>query len=906
MHSVRSISCEGRSPSSIQREAQEAALHSKSLSLNFVVSHETLRSLESVLKEQKTFGSSIVALNLSDSKLNVDSLIAVSALFAKSPLQTLVMERCGIDDKAAPILAEFMMQCPKLCTVNVRNNALSDAGAKLLHKSAVGHPCLQSVVCDGCPVSVRRQKQLSDMPKKTITGTDIPSVISPPAPTPHSTPLKMRYDVFDERRAMTMTSGRADMPRTPLSSIAESTRLEWSILTKKQQPSGKSVGRSSSVPRLAAPTSSSIDRRSAHSGRSITQEALDSMFSPTPRNVDNRISARSRTSKTIDVTAGRNSSRERGGVSNSSDLTKSDDFGHLLRDQQVAMLQSHCHSLETELVEQQQILKVEQARSSAAESQCLQLQHSRQQQTDVMAVMRKDLHRALNTVQAVTTRCTQLIGERNLFRDQKRSFEQLIGSFLSGVSSIGSDAPQHLSDAIESFAAISRQSLAKEVTALDEGNSELMDLLRNIWGNSDGSSIAYGEQPTPAIAKVARDFHMVSSTPSRDLQQDLLPQFSSLSKTSFFGDDSSLVAVDEKSTDAEFDDINRFLHSRVSSTIQHHGNATAVQHVDQARNGSSVTNSSTSKQVVPAIVEVSSKDKLLSPSKQAPPSSKQAPSAPATILKHAAQSGKLTTSPRSYEELQLQLHSNTAIPATALSAPSKERRSPTQTYSVLDNAPASAALLLDPVHDSETQYSIIARPPSAGKLQSSPHSCEEIQLSDQSSPVPGSNALFLMQPVIKSAALPQSTPAPLSVCQHDALSDSARRFSPPSSPNISSPKTYEELQIALQRGYSGLASAVTGMSDQHVQPSPNLRNRPSDADINQASGSAFSKISKMQDQQHANSTNRFQSSSKASEKLRSKQLSAKAQGTSSSSSSSSSRKSQQTVSTFNLPSSFFS
>jgi hypothetical protein len=210
MHSVRSISCEGRSPSSIQREAQEAALHSKSLSLNFVVSHETLRSLESVLKEQKTFGSSIVALNLSDSKLNVDSLIAVSALFAKSPLQTLVMERCGIDDKAAPILAEFMMQCPKLCTVNVRNNALSDAGAKLLHKSAVGHPCLQSVVCDGCPVSVRRQKQLSDMPKKTITGTGIPSVISPPAPTPHSTPLKMRYDVFDERRAMTMTSGRAD------------------------------------------------------------------------------------------------------------------------------------------------------------------------------------------------------------------------------------------------------------------------------------------------------------------------------------------------------------------------------------------------------------------------------------------------------------------------------------------------------------------------------------------------------------------------------------------------------------------------------------------------------------------------------------------------------------------------
>ena len=699
MQAVRSISCEGRSPSSI---AQEAALHSKSVSLNFVVSHDTLRSLESVLREQQTFGSTVVALNLSDSKLNVDNLIAVSTLFAKSPLQALVMERCGIDDKAAPILAKFMTHCPKLCTVNIRNNALTDAGAKLLHKSAAVHPCLQSVVCDGCPVSVRRQKQLLDIPKKTIIAAGIPSVISPPAPTPHPTPIKARYDIFDERRAMAISSGKADALRTPLSSIAESTRLEWSILTKNQQPSGKSVGRSSSVPRLApaTPSAAAVER---HTGtRSITQEALDAMFSPTPRNVNNRIAARNRKFKTIDVTAG----RSRVIAGNALDLTKSEDFGHLLRDQQLAMLQSHCHSLETELAEQQQILKVEQARCSAAESQCLQLQHSRQQQADVMAVMRKDLHRALNTVQAVTARCTQLIGERNLFRDQKRSMEQLIGSFMSGVSSIGSHAPQNLSDAIDSFAAISRQSSAKEASALEEGNSELMELLRSIWGNADGGSLAHDEQPTPAIAKVARDFQMVSSTPSRDLQQEL---FSSQSKTSFLGDDSSLVAVDQRSgcSDVDFDDISRFLHSRVSSTMQHSGSASAVQHVDQLRSGSPATNSTTSKEVIPAIEEQSSKDKLLSRPKQAPASPKQVAPASAANFIPAKHSGQLTgkivssaSSPRSYEELQLQLHSsNTGITVTAVSAAvtasSKEQRPPTQTDSKLDNASATAALLLD-------------------------------------------------------------------------------------------------------------------------------------------------------------------------------------------------------------------
>lgn len=126
MQSVRRIACEGRSPSSIQREAHEATLHGKSVSLNFVVSQETLRSLERVLSEQKSFGASVIALNLSDSKLNVENLVAISALFARSPLQTIVMERCGIDDRAAPVLAELAAKCPKLCTLNVRNNGAEE------------------------------------------------------------------------------------------------------------------------------------------------------------------------------------------------------------------------------------------------------------------------------------------------------------------------------------------------------------------------------------------------------------------------------------------------------------------------------------------------------------------------------------------------------------------------------------------------------------------------------------------------------------------------------------------------------------------------------------------------------------------------------------------------------------
>jgi len=163
----------------------------------------------------------------------------------------------------------------------------------------------------------------------------------------------------------------------------------------------------------------------------------------------------------------------------------------------------------------------------------------------------------------------------------------------------------------------------------------------------------------------------------------------------------------------------------------------------------------------------------------------------------------------------------------------------------------------------------------------------------------------------KSATSPHSALATLSVSQFDALLDSARRSSPESSPNVSSPKTYEELQIALQRGYSGLASAVSGMTDQHVQPSPNPIQRPSSADTNQTSGSGLAKMSKMQDQQHADSAYGSHSSSQVPDKLRSKQMPSKAQTASSSSSSSSSRISQQAasqkrVSCVNLPASFLS
>jgi hypothetical protein len=892
MQSVRRIACEGRSPSSIKREAQEATLHGKSVSLNFVVNQDTLHSLERVLSEQKSFGSSVIALNLSDSKLNVDNLVAVSVLFAKSPLQTLVMERCGIDDRAAAILAEFVSKCPKLCTLNVRNNGLSDAGAKLLHKSALGHPCLQSVACDGCPVSVRRQKQLSDIPKKSIAGASVSSFFSGATATvvtPHPTPWKALPDAADGRRATAMPGNgksKDDSARTPSSSIADSTRLEWSVLTQKQAASSNHVGRSSSVPRFHAPTASAADRKlSFKNSRSITQEAIDAMFSPTPRNVDNRIHVRSHRFKSAGARAVNPSSAP--------NFTKSDDFGNLLKDQQLTVLQSHCHSLEAELAEQQQILQVEQKRCAAAESQCVQLQHSHQLQTHLISVMRRDLHRALHTVQAVTARCTQLVSDRNLFRDQKRSLEQLIGGFVSGVTSVGSHAPQQLHDAVQSFAVVSQQSSAQEANALEDGNNELMELLRSIWGNADGISLAHGIQPTPAIARVARDFHMANSTPGffgdLDLQKELLPQFSSHSKTALPGEDSSPVDFDLKITaaDSDFDDINRFVNSRLSTVMQQHSNASAAQNDNQSATDSVGTRRDLCEEIAAADAGTDSKDRFeLPPTQSTAAHTDTTAHPPATAWKSSVPPQDSTyqkSSLQSYEELQIQLHTGTPnkslvaakhISNEGLAASKMESRK----EPVLANGEQfKSASLIDPVHDSETHHSIYVQPLFEGRMQSSPHS--------------STDSLTSMLPIVTIS--PESHPVAQIMTQRDALAGYAAA-SNPGSTGISSPKTYEELQVALQRGYS--------------PRSPKTEQKAAGAHPHPGNGSSSSLRSQTQELQQQNSESKSQSNRKASGKSRSKQVMSNTQlaNNGGSSSSASSKTPQVAVSTFNLPSSFFS
>jgi hypothetical protein len=903
MQSVRKISCEGRSPSSIQREAQEATLHGRSVSLNFVVSRDTLRSLEGLLAEQKSFGSSVIALNLSDSKLNVDSLLAVSALFAKSPLQTLVLERCGIDDRAAPVLAEFMSQCPKLCTVNVRNNALSDGGAKLLHKSALNHPCLQSVICDGCPVSVRRQRQLSDIPQKPLAGAAA-HVFTPPAPTPHPTPSKMRFDALDD--AFNDRHSRAALgnvtEQSPLSSIAESTRRQWSILTQQQPPAAnpKQSRRSSSVPRSHIAVSSAVDRKlSFKSSRAVTQQAVDAVFSPTPRNVDNRIFARNK-HKTAGASQASIFSTSGGGGSTG----KCDDFGHLLKDQQVALLQSQCHALETELAEQQQILQVQQERCCAAESQCVQLQQSRQQQTELISILRKDLYRALSTVQAVTARCTQLIGDRNACRDQKRSLEHLIESFVSGVTTVGSHGSQHLPYAIESLATL-QPSTAKEESELEDGNQELMELLRSIWGNADGGSPAHGEQPTPAIAKIARDFQMapLSSTPGGNLlKRDLLPQFSSQHKTSFPSDDTQQVEREENAApaDAEFDDINRFLYSRVSSLMKDHDGGSKSHDASRAPVASAAANRAASEVV--ADMQDQTKGGLshsLPPSQTAAHNVQTSPASDA-ITKCVVANGNSGNHERqlpSYEELQIQLHTNVASATSAAAAtgqtPSSEQAATLQNKSrkvqaASNTAQSAAASLIDPAHISEKLDSMGVRPLSAVQLRSSPHS--------------SSDSLHSLMPT--ETKLPQSNTTDSSVSQVDALANSLMT-STLASPTISSPKTYFDLQIALQHGYAGSASAPIELTNGDAQKSSNSSER-TESDQTQRNRSAFSKASVSQDVLKKSKGQSQVTSSKSSQ-VGSGHLISTNQNPpkSTAGSSSKDRAFSGPVGTFNLPSSFF-
>lgn len=203
--------------------------------------------------------------------------------------------------------------------------------------------------------------------------------------------------------------------------------------------------------------------------------------------------------------------------------------------------------------------------------------------------------------------------------------------------------------------------------------------------------------------------------------------------------------------------------------------------------------------------------------------------------------------------------------------------------------------LLDPVQEPETKLdSMTVRPlQTEGKLQSSPHS--------------STDSLSSMIPIATTP--PRSDLAVTSTSQSDVHADSFMA-SDMASPMISSPKTYEELQIALQRGYGGLASAVTGITGELMQQSPLPKlSKTNNAHNDDKYGSSFPKMGETRDlsQNKKKSENWSQNSVKASSKSRPRQLKPNAEGTKNSGIPSASiSTSLGPIGTFNLPSSFFS
>jgi hypothetical protein len=116
--------------------------------------------------ELRGFAHGLIALNLSGCRLDAQSLKCASTLLAAIKLQTIVLDGCGIDDNCAAVLASNLSSYSSLRTLNLRHNAITDSGAKLLLVAAQSHPKLHTIVCDGCRVSVRLQRMLWDISKK--------------------------------------------------------------------------------------------------------------------------------------------------------------------------------------------------------------------------------------------------------------------------------------------------------------------------------------------------------------------------------------------------------------------------------------------------------------------------------------------------------------------------------------------------------------------------------------------------------------------------------------------------------------------------------------------------------------------------------------------------------------------
>jgi hypothetical protein len=235
--------------------------------------------------------------------------------------------------------------------------------------------------------------------------------------------------------------------------------------------------------------------------------------------------------------------------------------------------------------------------------------------------------------------------------------------------------------------------------------------------------------------------------------------------------------------------------------------------------------------------------------------------------------GSQRPSSHTYEELQWQLHTDaiqdvtnaTASSTAVATKPSNERHLALRTVSVLASAERfNAAELLDPVHDPETHGSTSLQPLAGAPLQSSPHSGNH-------SPTSTSPVDSLMPPDEAAAA----------------SRDSSISHIMPANTGVSSPKTYEELQIALQRGYS--------------QPSPKTEQREASA-----SAHSHSNTANLQQIPQSRSRNSLEAAGRSQSKQTMSSIKVGKNGGNRGASSGKTSHAAAAVTTFNLPSSFFS
>jgi hypothetical protein len=180
MHSSSSMSasdCASAATSALCFETNAGSMSQSQQQTAHDVASDPAAAIDAM--QRSDFSQGIIALNLSGCHpLDAHSLTCAATLLSALNLHTIILDGCGIDDIGAAALAATFASYPSLLTLNLRHNAITDAGAKRLLSAAQLHPQLQTIVCDGCRVSVRLQKLLRDVSKKNRA-----AAVAPLSPT---------------------------------------------------------------------------------------------------------------------------------------------------------------------------------------------------------------------------------------------------------------------------------------------------------------------------------------------------------------------------------------------------------------------------------------------------------------------------------------------------------------------------------------------------------------------------------------------------------------------------------------------------------------------------------------------------------------------------------------------------